>query len=166
MDYLIAPIAERHIEGFRDALDCVARERRYLAFLEAPPLDVTAEFVRANIRDGNPQFVAEVGTSVVGWCDVVRGSRAVFRHCGYLGIGLMAPYRGCGIGRALMKATLASAVTRGFTRIELTVRADNTRAISLYEALGFITEGRLRRHMLVDGEYHESLVMSVIPGEA
>ncbi len=38
----IEPIREAHIEGFHQALDTVSRERRYLAFLEAPPLDSTA----------------------------------------------------------------------------------------------------------------------------
>jgi hypothetical protein len=33
------PIAEAHISGFRAALDSVARELRFLAFLEAPPLE-------------------------------------------------------------------------------------------------------------------------------
>ena len=31
----IVPIAEAHIESFHRTLDVVARERRYLAFLEA-----------------------------------------------------------------------------------------------------------------------------------
>ena len=78
----------------------------------------------------------------------------------------MAPYRGLGIGRALMAATINAALACGITRIELTVRADNTRAIALYESLGFVAEGRLRRHMLVDGRFHESIVMSLIAPEA
>ena len=166
MTYRIVPIAEAHIEGFRAALDSVAREHRYLAFLEAPSLEVTTEFVRTNIREKHPQFVAEAGDTVVGWCDVVRGFRPVFRHCGILGIGIITEYRGRGIGRALMTATVEAAFALGLTRIELTVRDDNTRAISLYEALGFVTEGRLRRHMLVDGIFHDSVIMSLIAGEA
>ena len=31
----IVPISQDHIDGFHRALDFVARERRYLAFLEA-----------------------------------------------------------------------------------------------------------------------------------
>jgi hypothetical protein len=37
----IISIAEEHIPGFRDALDVVAREKKFLAFLEAPPLEDT-----------------------------------------------------------------------------------------------------------------------------
>jgi hypothetical protein len=41
----IERMAPQHIEGFHRALDCVARERKHLAFLEAPPLDSTRKFV-------------------------------------------------------------------------------------------------------------------------
>jgi hypothetical protein len=54
----IVPIAQGHIEGFHRALDIVARERRYLAFLEAPPIEATRAFVLDNIKRGHPQFVA------------------------------------------------------------------------------------------------------------
>ncbi len=41
----IVPIEESHIDGFHRALDFVARERRYLAYLEAPPPERTRAFV-------------------------------------------------------------------------------------------------------------------------
>jgi hypothetical protein len=37
----IVPIEEIHIDGFRRRLDRVARERRYLAFLEGPRIETT-----------------------------------------------------------------------------------------------------------------------------
>lgn len=39
MTFRAVPIAEEHIAGFRAALDGVARERRFLIFLEAPPYE-------------------------------------------------------------------------------------------------------------------------------
>ena len=47
-DVLICPIAEEYIEGFHRCLDNVARERRYLGFLQAPPLESTRGFVLSN----------------------------------------------------------------------------------------------------------------------
>ena len=61
MEIYIVPIEEGHIEGFHRALDFVARERRYLSFLEAPPLESTRAFVLDNIKRGRPEFVAVVG---------------------------------------------------------------------------------------------------------
>jgi len=54
----IAPMAPAHVEGFRRAVDVVARERKYLTFLEAPPLEESREFVLEFIARGDPQFVA------------------------------------------------------------------------------------------------------------
>jgi ribosomal protein S18 acetylase RimI-like enzyme len=45
----IVPIAEEHIEGFRAAVDSVARERRYLARFEAPAEADVRIYVRENI---------------------------------------------------------------------------------------------------------------------
>ena len=44
----ILPIAEEHIESYHQCLDSVARERMYLALVEAPPLDSTRAFVLSN----------------------------------------------------------------------------------------------------------------------
>jgi hypothetical protein len=39
----IVPIGPEHVESFRRTLDAVARERRYLAMLEAPPIALYEE---------------------------------------------------------------------------------------------------------------------------
>ena len=127
----VVAISERYIEGFREALDIVAREKKYLAMLKAPPLAVTRRFVRDNLAKGNPQFVAVAGARVVGWCDVRRLPMDATLHWGILGIGVVPEHRGSGLGRALMERTIAEAWKRGFTRIELTERADNERAAAL-----------------------------------
>jgi len=80
MQVEIARIAAEHVEGFHRAVDFVARERKYIAFLEAPPLDSTREFVMNNIAKGYPQFVAVAGGEVVGWCDLIPKSRPIYTH--------------------------------------------------------------------------------------
>ena len=64
-DIRVVPIAEQHIEGFHQCLDSVARERRYLGFLEAPPLESTRQFAQSNIASGVPQFVALDGERAI-----------------------------------------------------------------------------------------------------
>lgn len=156
----VVPIRAEHIPGFREVLDSVARERRYLAFLEAPSPDAVDAFVTANMTAAVPQFVAVRDGRVVGWCDILPKSRPTRRHTGVLGIGVIASCRGQGIGRALITKTIEAACAQGMTRIELTVRTDNIRAIRLYEHLGFATEGVLRRDLLIDGRYCDSLLMA------
>jgi hypothetical protein len=48
--FRVVPLTEEHVEGFRAALDVVAKERRYLLFLKAPPLAQVRKFVRGSIR--------------------------------------------------------------------------------------------------------------------
>ena len=66
------PMRGDHVESFHRALDTVARERKNLLFLEAPALEDTRAFVLGSLAGGNPHFVAEAGSEVVGWCDIRR----------------------------------------------------------------------------------------------
>ena len=159
----IVPIREEHAESFHRALDTVARERRYLSFLEAPPAELTLAFIRDNIEHGFPQFVALAGGDVVGWCDVRRKARPIHAHVGILGMGLLPAFRGQRLGLKLIRQTLAAAEAFGFHRVELTVRAENANAIALYRRVGFELEGCLRDDVCVDGVYSDLLVMAVLP---
>ena len=67
----IVPITQGHIEGFHKTLDIVARERRYLSFLEAPPFESTRAFILDMIEQGYPQLVA---------LSARRSGRLVRRH--------------------------------------------------------------------------------------
>jgi len=156
----IVPIQRRHIAGFRDLLDSVARERRWLAYLEAPPLPRIRRFVLNGLRNGMAQYVAVDDGRVVGWCDVNPKSHETLRHSGVLGMGVAASHRGRGLGAALLRATLDAATASGIRRVELVVRADNAAAIALYERHGFEHEGRLRDYMVVDGVSFDALLMA------
>jgi ribosomal protein S18 acetylase RimI-like enzyme len=160
MPWQIVPLQRRHSAGFREVLDAVARERRYLAFLEAPTLAEIRRFVLGGLRCGAAQFVAIDDEQVIGWCDVRPKTHLTLRHSGVLGMGVAASHRGRGVGSALLAATIDSAFARGLTRIELVVRADNEPAIGLYRRHGFELEGRLRHYVVVDGAAHDALQMA------
>jgi RimJ/RimL family protein N-acetyltransferase len=166
MNFRILPIAEQHIGGFHAVLDCVARERRHLAFLVAPSLEDLGAFVRKNLRKGYPGYVALVGDSVVGWCDAAPFDRPTMAHTGILGMGVKVEHRGAGIGEALLRATIDGARATGFTRIELTVREDNERAMRLYKKLGFAHEGIKRNGFLVDDRYYNLVCMGLLLDKA
>lgn len=156
----IVPITAEYTEGFHACLDSVARERRYLGFVEAPPLESVRAFVEANIAADVPQFVALAGGEVVGWCDISPKTREGFRHCGHLGIGVHDDFRGQGVGTRLLAATVEKARAQGLERIELEVFASNTDAIRLYERQGFALEGRQQKARKIDGQYDDILCMA------
>ena len=137
-------------------------ERQYLAHVDAFPIDETAKFVAANLRHGNPQFVAVDSGRIVGWCDIVRGTLPVHQHRGTLGIGMLDAYRGKGLGLRLMQATLAAARARGFEHIGLVVYGRNARAAALYRKAGFREIGRRTRGKKLDGEYDDEVLMELL----
>lgn len=160
----VEPIRSEHVESFHKALDTVSRERRYLTFLEAPPLESVRAFVVGNIANGHPQFVALDGETVVGWCDIRRSERPSQAHRGTLGMGIIPGYRDHGLGRRLITTTLGQARAIGLHRVELDVHADNPRAIALYEKVGFVREGVARDAVFIDGRYIDSVGMAILFG--
>ncbi|MEV7502642.1 GNAT family N-acetyltransferase [Streptomyces sp. NPDC093018] len=88
-------------------------------------------------------LVAEENGTVVGWA-ALGPSREDDRRPrdGELLALYAAPDRlGTGIGRALMRRTLAAAQERSFRRLVLWVLAANTRARRFYEHAGFLPDG-------------------------
>jgi ribosomal protein S18 acetylase RimI-like enzyme len=158
----IVAIVDEHIEGFRAAVHSVAREQRYLAFLEAPPLEDCRAYVLDMRRRGFPQFAALVDDRLVAWCDVAPVARPVHAHCGTLGIGVIEAYRGRGLGPRLLDTTLERARQIGLTRIELTVREHNVRARTLYERFGFAAEGVKRNAVRIGGAYENVIAMALL----
>lgn len=160
-DIQIVPISEEHIDGFHRCLDSVARERRYIGLLKAPPMESIREFVRSNIRDKIPQYVAVEQDRVIGWCDISPSKGEGFTHCGRLGMGVQHGYRGKGIGTRLMEKAISAARDSGIERVELEVYASNIPAIRLYEKRGFVHEGAKRKARKLDGAYDDILVMAL-----
>ena len=157
----ILPISEELIQSFHACLDSVARERIYIGGVKARPLETTSEFVKSNITNNIPQYVAVEGKRVVGWCDIIPMKGIDFSHCGGMGMGVHKDYRGQGLGTRLLETTLDAAKEFGIERVELEVYTSNTRAIRLYEKFGFMLEGIKKKARKLDGEYYFIKVMAL-----
>jgi ribosomal protein S18 acetylase RimI-like enzyme len=158
----IRAIRKEDASELRKVLDAVARERRYLGRLEAPPEDKFCAFVESIVESGHTQHVAEEDGRIVGWCDVLPGTvSAGTAHIGHLGMGVLKNFRGGGIGRRLAEATIKKARALGLEKIELSVYSSNDAAIALYRNLGFREEGRKVRGRLVDGIYDDVLLLAL-----
>jgi ribosomal protein S18 acetylase RimI-like enzyme len=149
------------VESFRACLDSVARERRWLGMVEAPPLAQVRRFVLDGLAHGMVQYVALEGARVVGWCDVSPNPLEGFRHGGTLGMGLLAGFRERGLGARLLAETLATAGERGLARVGLEVFASNARAIALYRRVGFEEEGVKRAARILDGRSDDVVCMAL-----
>jgi RimJ/RimL family protein N-acetyltransferase len=160
--YKIISITEEYIERFRAALDSVARERKYIGFLEGPSLAMCHARVLRNWQNNLPHYIAISDEKVIGWCDIGSLNRPIFAHSGSLGIGVVSSYRGKGIGEELMRITLERAKEIGLTRIELSVREPNKAALALYKKMGFLQEGIHHKAVFVDGNYEDLISMGLL----
>ena len=70
------------------------------------------------------------------------GTRDKLRHRAEFGISVLRAYWGLGLGRALTEACIQCAKEAGYEQLELTVVAENERAIALYKKAGFVEFGR------------------------
>ncbi len=153
-------------DAFRAAVDVVARERKYIALVEAPPIEQVRAFVARNVERGYPQIVAVLDGAVVGWCNVPPASRAVSAHVGDLFMGLLPEFRSRGFGERLLRQAVQASDAFGFRRIELgvfatnRVFATNIAAAALYRKVGFVEEGTRRMAILVNGIYHDEIIMA------
>jgi ribosomal protein S18 acetylase RimI-like enzyme len=158
----IVPVQEHLAASYRECLDTVARERRYLAQTEALPLERIAGFVRESVAQDAIQFFALDGDRVVGWADIFPGWAQAVRHCGSLGMGVLPGYRGRGLGRRLLAACIDKAWRQGLTRIELEARADNAVAIALYTRMGFVHEALKVDALCFDGQHFDAVQMRLL----
>ena len=89
------------------------------------------------------EIIAVVDGAVVGTAGIEAiGSKYKVRHRAEFGISVAREFWGVGIGQALTAACIECARTAGYIQLELSVAADNTRALSMYEKAGFVEYGR------------------------
>lgn len=158
---LIVPTRPSHASSLREALGEVARERRWLATVEPFSEVETRAFIEVNRSAGSPLFVAVLDATVVGWCDIVRlYPFPGYEHNGRLGMGVVAGWRGRGLGGRLLDRALDAAPGAGFRRVELEVYASNTAAIALYRRRGFEIEGVKRGIRILDGRVEDVVCMA------
>lgn len=165
MPITITPITLDRVPAYHRVLDSVARERKYLSMLEAPPRDKSIAYVERMLVQDNVFFLALDDDQVVGWCDIDRHERPSRHHAGNLGMGLLADYRGEGLGKRLLEKAIAGAWQRGLTRVELTVYRSNPKAINLYTRLGFREEGTMQEAAKIDGVYLDMIFMALLKNQ-
>lgn len=74
--------------------------------------------------------------------------------------------RGKGYGKEACELVIDYCFHRlNLRKITLAVFSNNTKAMSLYDKLGFVVEGRMRNHIFKQGAYHDKIWMSLFRPE-
>jgi len=89
------------------------------------------------------EILAIIDGAVIGTARIEAvGTKYKVRHRAEFGISVLKKFWGLGIGRALMDSCIECAKTAGYSQLELSVVAENVRALSMYKKVGFIEYGR------------------------
>ena len=147
------------VAAHRAAVETVAAERIYLGLVTLPPFDPERAFARRLIENDWPIYAAMDGESLVGWADITPVEGNETAHRGILGMGLLADYRGAGLGGRLLDACLRHAPRSHISKVELTVFTDNAPAIALYRKFGFSEVGVTYDYRRRDGRKLDALLM-------
>ena len=129
---------------------------------DSPVQDLAAELASLARSANSVVLLAERGDQLIGYVQLTGGTLRRSRATAYLVIGVRAHAAGLGIGTGLLQHAKEWATAHGLHRLELTVMAHNTRAVRLYERMGFSVEGRRSECLLVDGQFVDELTMAVI----
>ena len=134
----------------------VAAERDGIA--TEPPVDVDARTEQfAGSIDGT--ILAVAAGDFVGSLHVDANRFGV----GELGMAVTRPWRGRGVGSALLTAGIEKARGEGLHKLSLEVFPHNEAAIALYRKFGFVEEGRRVKHYRrASGELWDSIVMGLL----
>ncbi|MDE1549026.1 GNAT family N-acetyltransferase [Jeotgalibaca caeni] len=115
-------------------------------------------------KENEIMLVATINNEeLIGIASVGSNDKLKTQHVGEVGITVAEEFWGFGIGTVLLEEIELWARESGIIRrLELTVHADNERAIGLYEKMGYQQEGRMARVMMIDGEFYDGVMMSLL----
>jgi putative acetyltransferase len=132
----------------------------YAGTLQLPFTSLESRQARYASHAGSTRLVAVIDGKAIGMIFLGReeNRRA---HAGSIGMAVHDAYAGRGVGTALMAAVVDLADNwLQVKRLELSVYADNARAIALYERFGFEREGFHRAYSWRNGAFVDSISMA------
>jgi L-amino acid N-acyltransferase YncA len=108
------------------------------------------------------RLVAVENGRIVGWVALAPTStRACYAGVAENSIYISGSGRGRGIGRALMKAVIASAADGGIWTIQAGMLPENAASVALHERLGFRLVGRFERIAQLDGVWRDTVLLEL-----
>jgi putative acetyltransferase len=145
-----------------DLTEAWNQPQAYAGTLQLPYTSLEARQKRlAASAPDHPRLVAVIDGKVIGMLGLHREDSPRRAHAASIGMGVHDAYAGRGAGAALMAACVDLADNwLQLRRLELTVYADNARAIGLYERFGFEREGLHRAFAWRAGAYVDALAMA------
>lgn len=142
-------------EALLEYLKIVGSETDNLSFgAEGILLDVEEErkYLEQQTKSLNDiQLLAKANGEIIGTASLIRKKKRM-SHRAEFGISVKKAWWGCGVASTLMEYILEFAKSTGVEQINLEVRSDNKRAITLYKKFGFYKLCTFPGFFKIDGE--------------
>ena len=163
-ELVVAHAQPEDATGIIDYLNRVGGETDFLTFGANEfwlSVDQEEAFLRAVQPDLGWMLKGTVDGRMVASLSLLRTSKPRLKHIAELGISVLKDSWGQNIGRRLCEAAFALARQSGVRKINLRVREDNSRAIRIYEKLGFERIGLSTRAYFIEGRFHSEVLMGL-----
>jgi RimJ/RimL family protein N-acetyltransferase len=125
-------------------------------------LEASQQIERVTNSGHSRTIVAASDSDLLGFLNIMGSSIPRLRHSAAVAVGVRQSHWGQGIGSSLFAEALRWAPTARLSRLELYVALANTRAISLYEKVGFRVEGKRKRAYIINGKPVDDQLMAYV----
>jgi len=163
MKAVLRHLRKEDLDDIWTIFNIVVAEKKFIPVVNP----VTSRFEKENwyFREKDEDNIVIVSETedghVVGQCMIEHVGWDAAYHVGDLGIIISPEYRDLGLGKSLIEEALNVAEEKGFEKVCLSVFHTNTRAISLYEKMGFRKVGYRDRQFKLDGNYYDEILMDM-----
>lgn len=148
--------------GLMNQLDYETKYMLYEPGERAKNLSIIESLIWDAVEGKNFLLVAETDDKLVGYISAQKGRLNRIAHSAYIVVGILADYRGKGIGTEFFKRLDIWAAENEVVRLELTVICENEVAKHLYTNNGFKIEGIKRKSVYLDGRYLDEYHMAKV----
>ncbi|WP_347292852.1 GNAT family protein [uncultured Brachyspira sp.] len=146
----------KEVSDESDFLICASDERELSVEKESEFIQTIEKSVLEKM------FLCEIDEKIVGICSIRGVNKKRVKHRVSLGISVLKEYWGRGIASKLLEYTINYCKANDLKKIELNVRADNNRVISLYKKFGFEIEGEIRNFFYLNGVYYNCYLFGLL----
>lgn len=163
-------VREATIQDAADFIRCVKRyiEESEFMVMEAdefaPDIRQGREFIQSFTENDNSLLIVAVhNDTIIGNLDITGGRRIRLRHTGLVGLGMLPEYQKLGLGTILLKGGIDWARKNPvLEKLWLQIVAANEGAVTFYEKMGFVEEGR-QKGFIKSGTntYYDNLLMAM-----
>jgi ribosomal protein S18 acetylase RimI-like enzyme len=161
VDFTIRQARQEDLTGLVGAIRRAIGAKTYVdAETVADVVDSEGVLLRHNELESRIFFVACVEDEVVGWVHLKHPEIDKLNHTAELTLGVLAEYRGVGIGSHLLERGLEWAASHGYEKIYNSVPSTNEEGIAFLETHGWETEAVREGHYKLDGEYIDEVMMA------